>query len=85
MVVHIDLIPYAEITESESLLRSMAEKLTTEKSSIEIETEPEEKRIIISFRFHSMAQGAAVSLIHSQLKLALWEGWEDICISFSKG
>ena len=84
MMVHIDLIPCSEIAESESHLRSMAEKLTTDRSSIEIETEAEEKRIIVSFSFHSMAQGAAVSLVHRELKSTLWDGWEDICISFSK-
>lgn len=84
MVVHIDLVPNGDVQEARKSLHSMAKELTTDRSSIEQNVETEEGLIVTSFQIQPVTQGAAVSLIHKKLKQTLWEGWEDICISFSE-
>ncbi|MCW7555949.1 hypothetical protein NX722_25635 [Endozoicomonas gorgoniicola] len=82
MMVNIELTPYEGEPDCKERLRSMAKDLTTHRKSVRVDSDDEVNRITTVFEFRDMPQGTAVSQIHKALKHAVWEGWEDFCISF---
>ena len=84
MMVHIELTPYEGEPDCKKRLCSMAKNLTTHRKSVCIDSDDEANCIITTFKFRDMPQGTAVSLIHKELKHAIWEGWEDLHISFRR-